>query len=129
MSELALQANGLGKSYQLGQLQDVRRAASRRLRRSEAPTEPAAPFMALDGVSFEVERGDGFAMLGSNGSGKSTLVQIIAGISVPTQGRLEVRGKVLPLLEVGAGFHQELTGRENVMLFGTILGLSGDEID
>ena len=129
MSELALEAHGLGKSYQLGQLQDVRRAASRRLRRSEAPAEPAAPFMALDGVSFEVERGDGFAMLGSNGSGKSTLVQIIAGISVPTQGRLEVRGKVLPLLEVGAGFHQELTGRENVMLFGTILGLSGDEID
>lgn len=125
--ELALDGRGLGKSYELGELQNIQRAASRVLRRS-APVEEKPPFMALDDVSFRVARGDGFAMLGSNGSGKSTLVQIIAGISVPTHGSLTVRGKVLPLLEVGAGFHQELTGRENVTLFGTILGLSDEEI-
>jgi lipopolysaccharide transport system ATP-binding protein len=128
MSELALEAHGLGKSYQLGQLQDVQRGLARLLGRSNGAVH-RKPFMALDDVSFEVERGDGFAMLGSNGSGKSTLVQIISGISVPTEGQLKVRGTVLPLLEVGAGFHQELTGRENVTLFGTILGLTRDEID
>ncbi|MFL5885215.1 MAG: ABC transporter ATP-binding protein [Thermoleophilaceae bacterium] len=125
---LALDARGLGKTYQLGQLQDVQRAAGRLLRRGQQPP-PRKPFMALDDVSFQVARGDGFAMLGSNGSGKSTLVQIMSGISVPTEGSLTVRGRVLPLLEVGAGFHPELTGRENVTLFGTILGLSDEEIE
>ena len=67
-------------------------------------------------------------IVGTNGSGKSTLVQMMAGITVPTVGRMEVTGLVLPLLEVGAGFHPELTGRENVWLFGTILGLSRKDI-
>jgi ABC-type polysaccharide/polyol phosphate transport system ATPase subunit len=74
-------------------------------------------------VSFSVPRGSFFGIVGSNGSGKSTLTQIISGITVPTQGEVTVWGRVLPLLEVGAGFHEELTGRENVQLLGAILGI------
>jgi ABC-type polysaccharide/polyol phosphate transport system ATPase subunit len=76
-----------------------------------------------------VERGSFFGIVGSNGSGKSTLTQLVSGIAVPTTGRLRVWGRVLPLLEVGTGFHLDLTGRENVDLLGTILGLSHEEIE
>lgn len=125
--EPAIAARELGKSYQLGELQDVTRLLGRLLRRDPG-AEPADRFMALRDITFDVRPGEGFAMLGSNGSGKSTLVQILAGIAVPTVGEATVRGRVLPLLEVGAGFHTELTGRENVVLFGTILGLDPKEI-
>jgi len=84
---------------------------------------------ALKDVTFEVERGSFFGIVGSNGSGKSTLTQLVSGIAVPTTGRLRVWGRVLPLLEVGTGFHLDLTGRENVDLLGTILGLSHEEIE
>jgi ABC-type polysaccharide/polyol phosphate transport system ATPase subunit len=80
------------------------------------------PFEALQAVSFEVGVGECFGIVGKNGSGKSTLLQILAGITLPTAGRMTVRGRVLPLLTVGAGFHLELTGYENTLLMGTILG-------
>jgi lipopolysaccharide transport system ATP-binding protein len=86
-------------------------------------------FWALQDVTFEVARGDFFGIVGSNGSGKSTLTQILSGIAVPTAGSARVYGRVLPLLEVGAGFHLELTGRENVVLLGTILGLPREHIE
>jgi lipopolysaccharide transport system ATP-binding protein len=85
-------------------------------------------FWALSDVSFEVARGDYFGIVGANGSGKSTLTQLISGIAMQDKGKIEVWGRVVPLLEVGAGFHPELTGRENVALFGTILGLSSTAI-
>jgi ABC-type polysaccharide/polyol phosphate transport system ATPase subunit len=85
-------------------------------------------FFALADVTFDIPRGECFGIMGENGSGKSTLVQIISGISVPTNGEVVVRGRVLPLLEVGAGFHPELTARENVFLFGTIIGIPRKEI-
>jgi ABC-type polysaccharide/polyol phosphate transport system ATPase subunit len=84
---------------------------------------------ALDGVSFEVARGEIFGIVGPNGSGKSTLLKIVAGISQATRGSVRVSGRIGSLLEVGAGFHPELSGYENVYLNGSILGLSRGDID
>ena len=126
-SDLVVSARDLGKDYRLGELTDVRRFLQHRLAGDRVRNRPE--FHALHGVNFDIRRGESVALLGENGSGKSTLVQSIAGITVPTEGRVEVAGRVLPLLEVGAGFNSELTGRENVVLFGTILGLSRSEID
>jgi len=78
---------------------------------------------ALKDVSFEIEKGETVGIIGKNGAGKSTLLKLIAGVSSPTSGLLKVRGKVAPLIELGAGFHFELTGRENIFLNGVILGM------
>jgi ABC-type polysaccharide/polyol phosphate transport system ATPase subunit len=86
-------------------------------------------FWALHDVSFEVERGETFCIVGENGSGKSTLLQLVAGILHPSAGTVEVSGRVSALLELGAGFNPEFTGRDNVYLNGSILGLSTREID
>lgn len=125
-SELAVSARELGKDYRLGELTDVRRFLQHRLGGDRA--QHRADFHAVDGVTFDIRHGECVGVLGTNGSGKSTLVQMVAGITAPSAGRLEVTGRVLPLLEVGAGFHAELTGWENVTLFGTILGLTRAEI-
>src|SRR2546427_1789898 len=86
-------------------------------------------FWALHDVSFEVARGETFCVIGENGSGKSTLLQLVAGILQPSSGTIEVNGRVSALLELGAGFNPEFTGRDNVYLNGAILGLSTREID
>ena len=86
-------------------------------------------FWALHDVSFSVRRGETFCVIGENGSGKSTLLQLIAGILHPTRGSVSVNGRVSALLELGAGFNPEFSGRDNVYLNGSILGLSTREID
>ena len=80
------------------------------------------PFWALKGVSFQVEKGDKFGIVGLNGAGKSTLLKIISGVMKPTEGKISVKGSMVPLLEMGAGFDPDYTGRENIFLKGALLG-------
>ncbi len=84
---------------------------------------------ALDAVSFKVEKGTTFGIIGENGSGKSTLLKVVAGITKPTSGSVRTEGKVSALIELGAGFHPEISGRENVYINGIMLGLSKKEIN
>ena len=86
-------------------------------------------FKALDGVTFDVHQGETVALLGFNGSGKSTLLKLISGVLRPDGGRVRTRGRVAGLIEVGAGFHPDLTGRENVFLNGAILGMTKKQIE
>jgi lipopolysaccharide transport system ATP-binding protein len=142
MSPVAIQAERLTKRYQLGHrdaygaLRDTIASAVtapiRALRRLGGRT-PARPprrrwISALDQVSFEIGEGEIVGIVGRNGSGKSTLLKVLARITDPTSGRAIVRGRVGSLLEVGTGFHPELTGRENVYLNGAILGMRRAEI-
>jgi lipopolysaccharide transport system ATP-binding protein len=124
--DLAIECVGITKGYMLGQELSLQRSLARMLPWKDSTLER---FLALDDVTFQVPKGSFFGIVGANGSGKSTLTQVIAGITVPTAGEARVWGRILPLLEVGAGFNDELTGRENVYLLGTVLGLSGDQIE
>jgi lipopolysaccharide transport system ATP-binding protein len=85
-------------------------------------------FHAVDGISFTINQGENVALIGANGSGKTTTLRMLAGIYVPTAGELTVRGKIAPLLEIGIGVHQDLTGRENIYLYGAILGITRAEV-
>ena len=86
-------------------------------------------FNALEDVSFQVKRGEVFGLIGDNGAGKSTLLKVVARVLCPYKGRVIVKGNVAPLLELGAGFHPELTGRENIYLNGSLLGYSRKQMD
>lgn len=86
-------------------------------------------FTPLKGISFEIEKGEFFGIVGRNGSGKSTLLKTIAGIYQPNQGSVEVNGRLVPFIELGVGFNHELTGRENIYLNGALLGFSNQEVD
>jgi lipopolysaccharide transport system ATP-binding protein len=85
-------------------------------------------FLALNDISFEIRQGESVGLIGSNGSGKSTTLALMAGVLTAQAGKVEVRGRVCPLLELGAGFHPELTGRENILLNGILLGLTRREV-
>jgi homopolymeric O-antigen transport system ATP-binding protein len=122
--EIAVRCDGVAKSYALGEDLSLQNTLNAIIRRGDGVER----YWALKDVTFEVARGEFLGIVGANGSGKSTLTQLIAGIAAQDKGRIEVHGRLVPLLEIGAGFHPELTGRENIALFGTILGLSGDTI-
>ena len=144
MSDLAINVDGLGKNYRLGQHQEAYRTLRETLvescalpfrmikgairRRRPAGAATADSFWALNDVSFQVRRGDIVGVIGRNGAGKSTLLKVLSGITEPTNGCAEIYGRIASLLEVGTGFHPELTGRENVYLNGAILGMKRDEI-
>lgn len=93
-----------------------------------AGQKPVNSFWALKDVDLQIQKGETVGIIGSNGSGKSTLLKIIAGVTQPSQGSIRVNGRIAPLIELGAGFHPELSGRENVFLNGVILGLSRKEV-
>lgn len=99
------------------------------LRPQAARTSRYARRWALQDVSFEVKRGQGFGVLGSNGMGKTTLLSILLGIMQPDRGSVSIQGRVASLIELGAGFHPELSGRDNVYLYGAILGMRRREVD
>jgi lipopolysaccharide transport system ATP-binding protein len=129
---IAIRIAELGKCYQIyARPQDrLKQSLFPRLRRlfGQAPSSYYHEFWALRDVSFDVHKGETVGIVGCNGSGKSTLLQIIAGTLTPTLGSVEVRGRVAALLELGAGFNPEFTGRENVYLNGGILGLTPQEV-
>jgi homopolymeric O-antigen transport system ATP-binding protein len=131
---VAIQAQGISKRYRLGEFQaaygTLRESlvhAGRLITGKEHKLE-TQELWALDDVSFEVEEGEVLGVIGRNGAGKSTLLKVLTRITTPTRGRVEIRGRVGSLLEVGTGFHPELTGRENIYLNGAILGMKRREI-
>lgn len=123
---IAISVQNISKVYEIGKKQDgsLRGTLSGIFNASRRGEE----FYALQDVSFDIQRGEVIGIIGKNGAGKSTILKLLSQITKPTKGRIEITGNVASLLEVGTGFHPELTGRENIYLNGTILGMSRKEV-
>lgn len=142
MNELMLKVDNVSKMYKLGQIggttfRDELQRFGAKLRKKEDPTKRIGTkdynkgdtFLALNGVSFEVKKGERVGIIGHNGAGKSTLLKLISRVTAPTSGKIGMNGRIASMLEVGTGFHPELTGRENIYMNGAILGMTRKEID
>lgn len=140
--ELMLKVENVSKIYRLGEiggttLRDELQRLKAKIRHKEDPTKKIGAknynkgekFKALDNISFEVKKGERIGIIGHNGAGKSTLLKLISRVTGPTEGNIYLNGRVASMLEVGTGFHPELTGRENVYMNGAILGMTKKEID
>ena len=141
-NELVLKVDNIKKRYRLGvigggTLQGDIQSWWARIRGKEDPNlkigsdtnTKRGSFMALDGISFEVKKGERLGIIGGNGAGKSTTLKLLSRVTAPTEGTIYINGRISSMLEVGTGFHPELTGRENVYLNGAILGMSKEEVD
>jgi len=143
MSNLAVKAEHLSKMYRLGEInngtlwQDIQSWAAIKSKKEDPNSKIGENkysgdkdhFWALKDISFDIKQGDRLGIIGKNGAGKSTLLKILSRITTPTEGIIKIKGKIASLLEVGTGFHQELTGRENIYLNGAILGMKKRRID
>jgi lipopolysaccharide transport system ATP-binding protein len=142
MSNLAIKVEHLSKMYRLGEInngtlwQDIQSWAARKRNKDDPHSKledkysgNKDEFWALKDISFDVKQGDRLGIIGKNGAGKSTLLKILSRITTPTEGIIKIKGKIASLLEVGTGFHSELSGRENIYINGAILGMKKRRID
>jgi ABC-type polysaccharide/polyol phosphate transport system ATPase subunit len=129
VSDFAIAVEDVSKDYRLWGRRSQFATLKSALLKRDLTLAPDASVAALRHVSFVVDRGEAFGIIGRNGSGKSTLLKLISGILKPTEGKVTVNGRVAALIELGAGFHPEITGRENIYINGIMLGLSRREID
>ena len=142
MREIMIEIDNVKKTYRLGTIGGgtlrgdieswwarLRHKDDPNLRIGEKAYKKNEKFTALDGVTFDVRKGETIGLIGRNGAGKSTLLKLLSRVTAPTEGEIRIKGKISSMLEVGTGFHPELTGRENIYLNGAILGMSRKEVD
>ncbi len=129
MSDVTIRITGLWKRYGLPVPEVIRKGLALARRTFGYESDFLTETWALRDINLEVRRGETLGIVGRNGAGKSTLLKVLAGVTAPTHGRVEIFGRIFPMIELNAGLHMELTGRENVKLLGAVMGLAKEEID